>query len=331
MDESDELEYYKQRKYYETEKDRMALRKKAILVSVISAIFGLIIILIREVFYNHFGSLIGSIFVVLASICLVAGAGLLLLMYLQSGNRVQEINSERDLRLEIVVEELRLELIKLKKKTGIIDNKDDLSESINRIIESTITDHFLQTKIEKAYSEKIINLSKLNKIYDDAKSMGLRIDREINILRKSANLNLVIGTLTTVLAVFALSYEIFMKNIDFKDSVNLLSHYLPRISLAVFIEIFAFFFLKLYKSNLADIKYFNNEKTNIDFKIISLNTALQQNNETLLKLIIDELVKTERNFKLRKGESTVELEKFRNESENNKTLSELLKKLSEKI
>lgn len=329
----DEKEFNERRKFYEMEKERAFLRKNTTsnLVAITSAISGLIIILIKDVFYNNFSSTISSLIVVFGGVWLAAGIGLLLFKYLQSGSRIPTTYGDRDLRLQIEVEELRLDLVKLKKKTGITDNSENLNDAINKIIDTTITDDFLQSKIETAYSEKVINQSKLNKIYDDINSLKGRIDGEINRLRKSANLNLVIGTLTTGLAVFALSYEIFMKDLNFNDSVNLLSHYLPRISLAVFIEIFAFFFLKLYKVNLEDIKYFNNEKTNIDFKIISLNTALQQNDESLLKLIVEELIKTERNFKLGKGESTVELERLRNVSENNKTISQLLAKISDKI
>ena len=126
-------------------------------------------------------------------------------------------------------------------------------------------------------------------------------------------------------------YEVFATEVDFSDSVKLLSHYLPRLSLIIFIEIFAFFFLRLYKASLFDIKYFNNEKTNIDFKIISLNVAILKQNDTLIQTTINELVKTERNFKLGKEESTVELEQLKTEKENNKLLSQILSKLTDKI
>jgi len=89
-----------------------------------------------------------------------------------------------------------------------------------------------------------------------------------------------------------------------------------------------FSFLNYYKENLDDIKYFNNEKTNIDFKLISLKTALNSGNTDFIKLILDELVKTERNFKLNQGESTVELEKVKVESQANHILAQVIEKLN---
>jgi hypothetical protein len=150
-------------------------------------------------------------------------------------------------------------------------------------------------------------------------------------LRRSANLNLVIGTLTTFLAISGLGFEVFKASMDFTDTVELLSHYIPRLSLVIFIEIFAFFFLKLYKANLNEIKYFNNEKTNIDFKIISLKTAIYEENQDLIKLTIEELIKTERNFKLDKNQSTVELEIRKNENTNSKLFTDIIQKLTDKI
>ena len=80
------------------------------------------------------------------------------------------------------------------------------------------------------------------------------------------------------------------------------------ISLSLFIEIFSFFFLKLYKSGLTEIKYFQNELTNIEMKFVSLDTALCTGEKDTITGVISEFSKTERNFILEKGQSTVELE-----------------------
>ena len=72
----------------------------------------------------------------------------------------------------------------------------------------------------------------------------------------------------------------------------------------------------MYKRNLDEIKYLNNERTNIELKLIALETSILNKDDgydTLSKILI-ELSKTERNFILKKGESTVEVEKDRIES-----------------
>jgi len=97
--------------------------------------------------------------------------------------------------------------------------------------------------------------------------------------------------------------------------MQLISHYVPRLSLVIFIEIFAFFFLKLYKTSLFDIKYFNNEKTNFDFKILALNASKLDKPNAIYEYCIKQFADTERNFTIRNGESTIELEKDKLEKE----------------
>ncbi|MBN7139012.1 hypothetical protein A7A76_07875 [Lysobacter enzymogenes] len=79
----------------------------------------------------------------------------------------------------------------------------------------------------------------------------------------------------------------------------------------IMIEVFAYFFLRLYKQSIEEIKYYQNELTNVEFKWAAVTMAKQAGGEPVLLSIIDNLVKTERNFILEKGESTVGLEKER--------------------
>ena len=82
-------------------------------------------------------------------------------------------------------------------------------------------------------------------------------------------------------------------------------------SLAVFVQTFAYFFLRLYKTSLDDIKYYQNEITNIESKWLALNAVMEEKDKALLKIIVDSLSKTERNFILKKGDSTLGLERER--------------------
>ena len=85
----------------------------------------------------------------------------------------------------------------------------------------------------------------------------------------------------------------------------------PRLALALFLQVFAYFFLKLYRTSLAEIKYFQNEITNIEAKHLALTTAIQSSNTEYLKEVIGGLLATERNHILSKDQTTVELEKAR--------------------
>ena len=83
--------------------------------------------------------------------------------------------------------------------------------------------------------------------------------------------------------------------INYASIPDLLSHFIPRISIAVFIEVFSFFFLKLYKASLQEIKYFQNELTNIEMRGVALETALLASHNKTTEPIVEQLIRTDRN------------------------------------
>ncbi|RAJ94238.1 hypothetical protein LX87_04123 [Larkinella arboricola] len=146
----------------------------------------------------------------------------------------------------------------------------------------------------------------------------VRIEKEINKLGSRANVNLVIGSVSTILGVGVLVWSTF--GISPGSTIQVvLPTFLPRLFIAIFIEVFSFFFLRLYRNTLVDIKYYHNELTNIDFKVLSLKTTLFKDNDPLLIHVIQEFVKTERNFILKSDEATLItiLNKLENERDKN--------------
>jgi len=316
--------YLRKRAEYEDLKNR-----RITLYGVIFSVVGLVFILTKDLAYNYFDKQFSFIFILTGATTLAFGVGSILFRYLQNGSFSKYTDSDisnQNLRSEM--QDLRFELLKLRKKSGENTDYENISKTINDAINSTITEDFIKLKIDSFYSDKVISNAKRKDIIDEFENLGYRINGELTRLRKSANLNLVIGTLTTICAIIALGYEVFNNELEFSNTTKVLSHYIPRLSIVIFVEIFAFFFLKLYKATLSDIKYFNNEKTNIDFKIISLKTALNMEDEKVIQIMLEELIKTERNFKLGKDESTVELEKIKNNTTNNQILAQLLEKLN---
>ena len=124
---------------------------------------------------------------------------------------------------------------------------------------------------------------------DDTKN---RIFQEINALRKRGNLNLALGAATTVigLAFLGLSLTQIPKELE-----DVLAFYGPRVTLVLLVEVFAYFFLRLYKSSSEEIKFFQNELTTIEMKFSALQLAKEFSDKGTLKYVLKELAKTERN------------------------------------
>jgi len=164
----------------------------------------------------------------------------------------------------------------------------------------------------------------LTKTFDETRS---RLLNEMSNLSRRANLNLAFGTMTTLLAGIGLIYFVLFQSLSFlgggvtTGNISeialpwiVVSHYLPRLAVIVFAEIFAYFFLRLYKTSLPDLKYYQNEITNVEMRLAALKAAILLKQNESLASVIENLSKTERNFALKAGETTVDIEKLKQES-----------------
>ena len=149
-----------------------------------------------------------------------------------------------------------------------------------------------------------------------------RLKTEVDNLSRRANLNLIIGIITTItgviiLSTFALtinhpSIEVVAsdQSVVKLDNNNMLIasllSYLPKLTLVILIEIFAFFFLKLYRYSLSEVKFFQNELTNCEMKIIGLTFSMNKSDKHTEQVIAN-FLNIERNFILKKDERTTEL------------------------
>lgn len=163
----------------------------------------------------------------------------------------------------------------------------------------------------------------------------LRLNRAISDQKVRGNINLAIGITITAGGLYLLwsTVEQFGKFPIFTDllkkdpniaivelfKVALIS-FVPRLSLVIFIEIFAYFFLRLYKTGLYDIKYFQNELTNIEVKNAAFIAAMTADDAPLKAHVIESLCKIDRNHILDKGQTTVDLERARADGELSKQL-----------
>lgn len=150
-----------------------------------------------------------------------------------------------------------------------------------------------------------------------------RLELEIQNQSKRGNVNLLLGIFTTVFGIAILGYSVLQAPL-LMNGVEITAHFLPRISLVVVVEVFAYFFLKLYKQSLDEIKYFQNEMTNIESKYLGLYVASEGGVEEGVLNSINQLSSTERNFLLDKGQSTTNIELKKIEAASNGTAMEKL-------
>ncbi|WP_264780549.1 hypothetical protein, partial [Gluconobacter frateurii] len=163
-------------------------------------------------------------------------------------------------------------------------------------------------EFKKEYLYKALSQDKILGYDDIFLNSRNRILTEIDRLSNSGNFNLAIGVATTFLSVLALGVVVFIQNApEHINHIQYISTIIMRLSIAVFIEVFAYFFLKLYKKNLEEIRFFQNEISNLDYKWAALSVSLE--NDDLTKISVENLISTERNYLLKPGETTIELER----------------------
>lgn len=151
-----------------------------------------------------------------------------------------------------------------------------------------------------------------------------RLLTELDNQSKRGTLSLSLGIVTAFVGIGVLGYSVISQGY-ISDYVSILSHYIPRLSIVIVIEVFAYFFLKLYKRSLDEIKYFQNEITNIEMKFMSIVVARGNNtSESVLANLAEKLMNTERNYVLNKGQSTIFLEKSKLDGENNSVIIDLM-------
>lgn len=155
-----------------------------------------------------------------------------------------------------------------------------------------------------------------------------RLTKEINEVSKRANLNLVIGSVIAIMGWALFSWFIYgVSNIEL-EGWQLLNAFLPRLSIIIIIEMFSYFFLKLYRESMDRIRYYHNELTNIEIKKTAiLVSCILENDSEHKKSLIENLISVERNYYLRKGETTIELEKLKIDKSLNTNILQTIKDL----
>ena len=159
-------------------------------------------------------------------------------------------------------------------------------------------------------------------------SMIDRLSAERLDLTRRGNLNLSLGISTAIAGFYLLWNFISSMKTTNGDMGTFFENFAPRISLIVVVEIFAYFFLRLYSSSLMEIKYFQNEITNIEAKSVALDMAVHSGDDESIKEVVFRLARTERNYILQKDQTTVDLEHLRAGKETIASLTSMLENLA---
>jgi hypothetical protein len=281
------------------------------------------------------GAILGGIFMVMENY-LGSKGGIGFTTTSGSGASVNQRLDEIQYESQIIKKELnkKFEDLFLIIQKNYQNSNEEIAEWQNEKLSKVLIDTIQQNITPDFFN--VLKKSLVSQISDDKKEQLFTISRrndnsinrlraEIEVLTGRANLNLVIGSTVAIAALFLLGYFVIKENFSSVDMVSVAIHFLPRLSLVVFIEFFSFFFLKLYGTSLHEIKYYQNELTNLELKGVSVVFAANYGSEADISNTIKELLATERNFKLQKGESTVELERTKFQTHD---LKEILKAMA---
>lgn len=317
-------------------------------IAMLTGVMGILFIIANEAFIGFGISSPKLMTILIPSVFIMMSISVLLLNYLRSG---QIFGEKRNATDELMRGELSILRKELKNSSNLMRHNERIFEEVNRLKEKILnhdrkaeslseeekyeiisdlknnilndaSESFLE-ELEQKYSVEIRKDKYISDLRDQCQQVRERLTREIDALGRRGNLNLVIGVITTIAAIAVLSTTVLSGNHTLTSN-ELMAYYAPRLTLSIFIEIFSFFFLKLYKAGLGEIKYFQNELTNAELKFIAAEKAIMVDNEDSVSHVISELASTERNFKLGKGESTVDLEKFRSSQAGNQKIIESL-------
>lgn len=311
--------------YIENELDKvMRLRYVCLLVPMLLAVVIKFYLMVKSSFES---SLVIEVLGYIYPSLVAFSAFYLLYWYLQTGFKDKELlrreltssrkNNTNSFRGEgaVTLDELHREISDLKKTSATHAITHELKEKI-----LADTEEAVMQSLKNNLEENIREDDAFDNIEVSRAIVTGRIESELERLIRSSSINLSAGVLIASLGILALCTFVFPGFMSFTalsalsaaeqtSASGLVAHYAPRFSLVISIEILAFFFLRLHRSNLYEIKYYQNELTNLELKYVSLQTAIQLGRNDTTHKVVSVLSETERNHILEKGQSTTELKR----------------------
>lgn len=157
-----------------------------------------------------------------------------------------------------------------------------------------------------------------------------RIKTEIQNLKRRATINLSLGVTLSCAALLVFFFLVYNEKPD-EDYQKVFLHFAPRVGLVVFVELLAYFFLKLYKSTLTSVQYYHNELTNIETRKIAAIVAIKHCKEDKIWQTVEYLLKVERNVLIKDKETTMQMEMLKLQTEKDSSVLSSTQNVLERI
>lgn len=258
---------------------------------------------------------LSSVLISISVVMFISTLAALLTLYLQR-TPTQTISEKEDFVEDVVshIAEHQVSiLLELEKIKDGIENKG-MKETVITEEQRQEFVNSIKTKIGKTASNSILNEIKEEVRKQEAEALKVdkqkeiqrsitklfnntfnRLNNAINDQYKRGNLNLIIGIFITIIGLAVLGYYVHQVKAEPNNPWVIAEVFLPRLSLVILIEVFAFFFLKLYKVSLIEIKFFQNELTNFEAKYIAFRIAYQRKDREM-SCILMSLANAKRNI-----------------------------------
>lgn len=275
-----------------------------------------LIILVGVVFYaGEYKALIGSIDIneiTSSVVALSVIAGFTTMLYLSKNDKVQDAKIDN---LFVYSE--------LLKEKGANPKMKETTESSKEV-----------SPVQMSDDKDVDDENTANEIKHTFLASEERIKIEIKNLKRRATINLSLGVSLSIAALLVFFFLVYNEKPD-EDYQKVFLHFAPRVGLVVFVELLAYFFLKLYKSTLTSVQYYHNELTNIETRKIAAIVAIKHCKEDKIWQTVEYLLKVERNVLVKDKETTIQMEmlKLQSEKDNSDLLSMqgLLNKVIDKL
>ncbi|NJC49484.1 UNVERIFIED_ORG: hypothetical protein GGR78_002769 [Xanthomonas campestris] len=143
-------------------------------------------------------------------------------------------------------------------------------------------------RVNAPYLEAKASLNKVHMYYSDAVGAA---QRNIHYIERRGLASLVMGTVATFLA-FTVIWVLSVRGsaVAFTDWASFAFHFIPRATLAIFIELFAFFFLRLHRQSLAELRRCNMDLRDLSLQYAAVELAWDAPEESARRSIGEDLI-----------------------------------------
>lgn len=265
---------------------------------------GVVVLLLRsDIDTLVFGNLFDypsrtSLFVGLS--LLTYGAAFLMLQYLRGGilgrkegSAVGELPDSVAVAAVSVLREKvgnltgEVALLKSAQLDALGGSRQELIDALKPTLHAGVAD-----ELEQRFTQRVSQSVREREIREVFAAAESRLRGELGALGRRSNLNLVIGVLTTSMAVGLLTYMVLGVATTFDSITALLSHYVPRLALVLFIEVFSFFFLRLYRATLSEMRTYQTDLTTLTIQHVAVVAAFSTGDAQSVAIMSKELLTT---------------------------------------